>query len=320
MQHTKLRRLVRVLKVPQYAAVGILESLWHLTAREAELGDIGKLSDEDIADVIGWEGAPAELIAALVDSGWLDRSEEFRLSVHDWEEHADDATKLKIKRARGSLSENVRQTPTVSPESPPPLPEPLPLPLPEPMPLEQATAANEPAKVIAIARTPVSDADVERVYAAYPRKVGKPNAMAEIRKAVAHLASGKDWPVLHGGDAISLLHEKATRYARSPAGNAGDYTPHPATWFNQARYLDDESEWQRGSNSANSGGNGQRQLGNRKANDANGALQRSQERARAELAEAESRIRAAGAGEIQAGIVLSGPGRGDGRNPVGELL
>src|SRR5580704_140055 len=45
-----------------------------------------------------------------------------------------------------------------------------------------------------------------------------------------------------------MLHEKVTRFARSPAGNAGHFTPHGATWFNQARYLDDERDWQFGAN------------------------------------------------------------------------
>jgi hypothetical protein len=282
MQHTKVNRLVRALKVPRYAAVGILESLWHLTAREAVMGDIGRLTNADIADAIFWDGEPDALIAALIVSGWVDEDATCRLAIHDWREHADDTIKKAIARKReddpgesGELfqtnSDKIRTEPDKSP-----LPLPLPLPLPEPLPEEQATASIDPEPdATTSARTPVSDADVERVYAAYPRKVGKSNAMAAIRKAVAHLASGKDWPALHGADAISLLHEKVTRYARSPAGSAGDFTPHPATWFNQARYLDDESEWQRGSNSANStggrsgGGNGfnQQNRGSRRVDD-----------------------------------------------------
>ena len=100
MQHTKLRRLVRVLKVPQYAAVGILESLWHLTAREAPFGDIGRLTNDDIADWIGWDRENSELIDGLVECGWLDKDETSRLLVHDWEEHADDTTKKAIARQR----------------------------------------------------------------------------------------------------------------------------------------------------------------------------------------------------------------------------
>lgn len=133
MQHTKLKRLVRALKIPQYAAVGILESLWHLTAREAPEGNIGKLSNEDIATWIDWDGDSDALIYALVVSGWIDEDEYYRLMVHDWEEHADDATKMAMKRKRGvelkaTVSELVPQNPTVCHKTP--LPEPLPVPEP----------------------------------------------------------------------------------------------------------------------------------------------------------------------------------------------
>ena len=104
----------------------------------------------------------------------------------------------------------------------------------------------------------VSDADLERVYLAYPRHVGKAKALEAIRMAVASLGTGENWPRLVPAEALSLLHEKVTRYAQSPSGTAGKFTPHAATWFNQARYLDDESEWEHGSNSGHyaQGGNG----------------------------------------------------------------
>ena len=31
--------------------------------------------------------------------------------------------------------------------------------------------------------------------------------------------------------------------AASPAGQRGEYTPHPSTWFHQDRYFDDPAEW-----------------------------------------------------------------------------
>jgi len=47
--HTKMKRLCRRMDIPLWQAVGIMEMLWQVTAREAPRGDIGKLSDEDIA-------------------------------------------------------------------------------------------------------------------------------------------------------------------------------------------------------------------------------------------------------------------------------
>ena len=69
--HTKMKRLCRRLDIPQWQGVGLLESIWHLTAREAPRGDIGKLSDEDIALAIDYRGDESKLIEALIASGWL---------------------------------------------------------------------------------------------------------------------------------------------------------------------------------------------------------------------------------------------------------
>ena len=46
-----------------------------------------------------------------------------------------------------------------------------------------------------------------------------------------------------GEDAVGFLLERTLLFAGSAAGNKGTFTPHPATWFNQERYLDDEQEW-----------------------------------------------------------------------------
>lgn len=86
---------------------------------------------------------------------------------------------------------------------------------------------------------------VERVYQAYPRKVGKGKAIPAIQAAVAHLGRGEDLPKMTAPEALAFLHERVTAYARSPAGNAADFTPHPATWFNRKSYLDDVNEWNR---------------------------------------------------------------------------
>jgi hypothetical protein len=97
--HTKIKMLGRKLNLPHYACVGILETLWYLTARQTPQGDIGRISDEEIAVGIDFAGDPAHLIQSLVDSRWLDRSDEHRLIVHDWHEHDDDGVKLRLKRA-----------------------------------------------------------------------------------------------------------------------------------------------------------------------------------------------------------------------------
>ncbi len=95
---TKFRLLKRRLGLPDYALVGVLESLWHLAARETPRGDIGRLSDEAILVGIDYDGDGKALLEALVAEHWLDRHPTHRLVVHDWHEHADDAVKRFIAR------------------------------------------------------------------------------------------------------------------------------------------------------------------------------------------------------------------------------
>lgn len=103
MMHTavellKFKRLVRRLRsmvgqTGDYVAVeticvGLLERLWHATAREARDGRIGaKFDESDIAELVGWVGEANQLIEALVAERWLDRDAEGVLCVHDWDDH-----------------------------------------------------------------------------------------------------------------------------------------------------------------------------------------------------------------------------------------
>ena len=82
---------------------------------------------------------------------------------------------------------------------------------------------------------------IKSVYQAYPRKVGKAAALKAIRKALATIAKADDPPA----DPVAWLTQRVRMFAASPAGEAGRFTPHPSTWFNQGRYDDDPDEWNR---------------------------------------------------------------------------
>lgn len=83
----------------------------------------------------------------------------------------------------------------------------------------------------------------ENIYLAYPRKVGKQDAIRAIEKTVAGLVESKRFESEDG--AAEWLHGRVAKFAQSPAGQAGEYTPHPATWFNKGRFDDDDAEWSR---------------------------------------------------------------------------
>jgi hypothetical protein len=138
--HPKLLALARALGVHRVVAVGTLELLWHWTARYAPRGDVGRYPDESIAQGVLWDGDPSALTRALAASGWLDECSEHRLIVHDWAQHADDATKKHLSRNNLQFACVSRQSPdksrqrrTKSRNVTPAVAKPEPLPEPEPL-------------------------------------------------------------------------------------------------------------------------------------------------------------------------------------------
>lgn len=75
----------------------------------------------------------------------------------------------------------------------------------------------------------------ETIYAAYPRKVARREALKAITNAMAFAPPAK-------------LLENTAAYAaavsRWPA-DVQQYVPHPATWFNRGSYDDDPKTWER---------------------------------------------------------------------------
>jgi hypothetical protein len=81
---------------------------------------------------------------------------------------------------------------------------------------------------------------VESIYYAYPKLTGKGRALQEIERAIK------------GGVAWDVLLERTQAYGRAvrewpPAyrytRDGRDLCPHPATWFHQRRWEDDEETW-----------------------------------------------------------------------------
>jgi hypothetical protein len=103
LTHRRTRRLAALLRIPLPFALGVMEAVWHATSANAPAGDIGRLSDQDLADEVYWEGQAGELVEALVSAGVLERHPQHRLVVHGWSEHADSTLRHKLKRARATF-------------------------------------------------------------------------------------------------------------------------------------------------------------------------------------------------------------------------
>lgn len=108
LTHRKTRRLAKLLDIPLPYALGVVEALWAVTRDRTPRGDIGHMTNQDIADEM-WIDDPAAdaLIDALVQSGWLDIHPTYRLVVHDWSEHADDTTRKRLHRAKLNFADGM---------------------------------------------------------------------------------------------------------------------------------------------------------------------------------------------------------------------
>ncbi|MEN6536482.1 MAG: DnaA N-terminal domain-containing protein [Bryobacteraceae bacterium] len=84
--------------------------MWWQATVDAPMGDIGRKSNREIVDAMDWDGDADDLILALVECGWLDVHDEYRLVVHDWEDHAPTYLKASIKSRSLRLSEQLPRT------------------------------------------------------------------------------------------------------------------------------------------------------------------------------------------------------------------
>lgn len=74
------------------------------------------------------------------------------------------------------------------------------------------------------------DKEAGAIYDEYPLKVGRPKAIAAIRKALASVT-------------FEFLLDATRQYARVRSTMDRGLTPHPTTWFNAHRFNDDPETW-----------------------------------------------------------------------------
>lgn len=120
--HRKFVRLCRLLGA-EYKAIGVLECIWKNAYTDGE-ELIG--SSEDVEFLVGWDGEPGACAAALVDSGFVDVSDNGGLRVHDLMDHAPDYVRKRRTREleRRAKADNDR---SLSDIDYPPAPAPAPI-------------------------------------------------------------------------------------------------------------------------------------------------------------------------------------------------
>jgi hypothetical protein len=257
--HPKILRFSALLDVPYYSAVGLLELLWHFTARHAIRGDVGKWSDAEIASGIRWPAEYAKrLIDALIEARLLDRHKGHRLVIHDWRDHADESTKKTLQKHLMTFAENdpePEDEPAVEVDTAPVLDhsgivldqspngsDSLSLSLCRSQSHTNAPAAPSPplkGKKRSKQTNPYPEA-FTLWWVTYPRRAAKAEALKAWEAAVKLIAAER--PCTEDQAQESLL-EAAQAFAASPKGKSGAYCPYPATWLNQGRYDDDRTTW-----------------------------------------------------------------------------
>lgn len=80
--------------------------------------------------------------------------------------------------------------------------------------------------------------DAEKIYAFYPRKVGKKDALKAINRALKTIPFAA---------LISRTEAYTEAVAKWPT-EKHDFVPHPSTWFNRGSYDDDPETWKQNEN------------------------------------------------------------------------
>lgn len=239
-RHPKTKKLARRLGVSLPAAVGHLHYLWWWALDFAQDGTLDKYDNDDIAEAMEWNGDGDELMEALQEAGFIDRTEYGGLMIHDWGIYAgklierrakDRDRKRKAAEAVGvpetfrrssdgidaegekNLKENFVTQPTV------------------PNPTNQTVPnSTEPYPTNPKSSEPsLQERRFAEFWEEYPKKVGKKAAQTSWNKIK---------PDTELFERI-ITAVTAAKVSDQWIKEGGRYIPNPATWLNQGRW-DDE--------------------------------------------------------------------------------
>ena len=225
----KVLQIADTLGVSRFEVVGLLVVFWSWVDSQmsAECPQTyGHLSAID--GIVGRTGFGQ----ALIDVGWL-RVKGRMIEIPGYDEHLEMSAKKRAedaKRKRLTRSASHRQQDTDSTECPENVRKTA----------DKKRTREEKRRVREENSTQDTTSPLppkgevidwpERIYQAYPRKVGKPRALAAIRRATKDTAP----------EALLALVEQ---YAEAVQGKDEQFIPHPSTFFNDKRYADDPQSW-----------------------------------------------------------------------------
>ena len=220
--------------VTRYAVIGSLLTVWGQMRHQGIRVDADLVVDAlglaGVDDLLGWDG----FAAAMVEVDWLREDGDDLVFPGFFANHNRDPTETKReKHAERQRRYRERKAArdgcaTVAPR--------------ERHRGATASLSNSHSKDSASSIKPASKqhqpdikppstaTNIEAIYQAYPRHVGKRVAHKAIEKALKHIG----YP-----DLLAAV----TEYAAAVSGSDKKFVPHPATWFNNRRWEDDREEW-----------------------------------------------------------------------------
>lgn len=107
-RHRKTLRAAALLRVNRHQLIGHLHELWWWALDNVPAdGNLGDLTDLEIAQGAEWSGDPTEFVRALTDAGFIDETDDGRY-LHDWydyagkylEKRAQDAERKRVARRK----------------------------------------------------------------------------------------------------------------------------------------------------------------------------------------------------------------------------
>ena len=205
------RKTARLRALIGDAAYWIPPRLWAYCAEHQPDGNLSSYSSEEISMLIGCSEHTSSILGALKSCGFLDGDG----AIHGWEEHNGyhQSYSLRAKAAADARWEKKKEAKKKD---------------------KDTDKDSDRDKDIETSIAPrMRDACLEHacsIYDAYPKKVGKPAAMKSILKALSEFPP-------------EMVLQKTKEYASSRAGQDAQYTPNPATWFNQQRFNDSPETW-----------------------------------------------------------------------------
>lgn len=241
-EHPKFAHLRELLKAPKCHILGYLESIWHFCGRFTPQGNIGKYSDAQIEAWVEWLGEPGGLIAALVESRWLDPDPTYRLVVHDWHIHADKASKNALTRQKLPFVRTA-YVPHTNGSATSGTAYPLPAPVPVPVPGAGAGAGAEEAQqqrhetryepIEELDKSELARSTVGELISVHPAPGSPHMAVGALEKILANAVSP-----LALVASVKRNHAASVKFwEEERALNPRFFIPQLHRWFNDGDYL-----------------------------------------------------------------------------------